>query len=222
MKFGTGMDALIASLTGALIIGAVATAQQQSGQQSQTGQAGQTQPKKPDASTAPDRSTTQTDTTRGTDKDRDAGAYSRQGMYNEYRRHWDARFHDPAFMTFHKQQMEKFNANRTQNQAQAEAARNPAERPGQQRTPMTYDQFSGDSKLWTDRNSAQNAWQRSDAYWRMSDRYWRDPSRRNAEGFDDYWKKSDEYWNDSSRYWDMNFDNFDNLGTAEDRERTNR
>lgn len=219
MKLKIGKSALFVPLTLALIIGVMAAAQQQSQQQGQQGQQDQTQQKKQDAATNPDRPTNQTDTTRGTDKDRDVGAYSKQGMYDKYRRHWDTRFHDPDFMTFQEQQMKQRNAERTQN-----TAGQTGDHAQQQRKVMTYDQFSQDSKQWKDRNSAATAWQRSDAYWRMSDRYWRDPARRETDGFKKYSTQSDTYWNDSDQYWDMYFsDSTDNAkDPADQRNQANR
>lgn len=217
MKLNIGGKIFVVPLAVALISGTSALSQQQSGAQSgqrsgqqsgqQSGQRGTT-PTTPGATNRDSAAQPKT-----LDTNRDANAkndYSRQGMYDRYKAHWESRYNDPAFIEFMNEQM-KVTA--------------PNSAPNRQGT-MTYQQFSEKQDLWNNPQQGSTAWQRSGAYWRTSDRYWRDPERRQSKDYDDYWRKSQEYWNDSDKYWDQYYANPDmNKDTNildRDREHTNK
>ena len=181
-----------------LIVGASALAQQEKKDTASSGTQGT--PQDTTRAKGADKAT-QTNRNQSTDE------FTKAGMYDEYRTHWNARFRDPDFVSFQEQQLKLVAPNSA---------------PNRQGT-TTYQQFSEDTALWVSRERGGEAWHRSDAYWRMSDRYWRDPERR-SKNSDDYWMKSEAYWRDSDRYWDMYYTtpNRDDSVNPSDQERTNR
>ena len=128
---------------------------------------------------------------------------NRVGMYDLYREHWRVRFSTPEYQRYVQEQ-------RTQAQAQR-ATTQTSQAPSQARAGemRSYDFFAESPTRWVNRHDGIFAWQRSDLYWRQSDRYWRDPQRRSEQGSAEYWNRSDAYWRDSDRFWDMYFEETD-------------